>query len=179
MAVELEHRFGRESRVRDYWLAASEGFTVQSSDGRPLGTVRQVVHERDGRAVALLVEARRGLVGTDEVVLEAEAVEEVAPWRSTLVVPLEEVPVPEPAVEWPAVRHAVTARVGAAGRRYAVGVQRDASFLATHWPSVQTRLLQAWAWAVAVVVALAGAGAAQARTLAARLAAALSASRSH
>jgi hypothetical protein len=44
------------------------------------------------------VEARRGLVGTEDVVLEADAVEEVAPWRSTLVVPSAEVPAAEPGV---------------------------------------------------------------------------------
>jgi hypothetical protein len=152
MAVKLEHRFGRESRVRDYWLAASEGFAVQSRDGRPLGTVRQVVHERDGRAAALLVEARRGLVGTEEVVLEAEVVEEVAPWRSTLVVSPDEVATPAPAVRWPALRRAAAARVAAAFRGAVAGVRRDVAFARAHWPGLGSRLLHAWAWIVATAV---------------------------
>lgn len=157
MAIELEHRFGRESPVRDYWLAASEGFAVQSADGRRLGTVRQVVHERDGRAVALLVEARRGLVRTDAVVLEAEAVEEVAPWRSTLVVPPGQVPAPEPAVHWPALRSAVAARLSASSRSGVAAVRRAAAFVRGHWPGVRSRILHAWAWSVAALVGLAAA----------------------
>jgi hypothetical protein len=157
MAVELEHRFGRESHVRDYWLAASEGFAVQSSDGRPLGTVRQVVHERDGRAAALLVEARRGLVGTEEVVLEAEVVEEVAPWRSTLVVQPDDVPSPEPAVRWPALRRSIAARVAAVCRGGVAGVRRDVAFARAHWPGLRSRLLHAWAWIVATAVGVAAA----------------------
>jgi hypothetical protein len=179
MSIELEHRFGRNSRVREYWLAASEGFVVQSADGRSVGTVRQVVHERDGRAVALLVEARRGLVGTEEVVLEADVVEEVAPWRSTLVVPPEEVPAPEHAVEWPEVRRAA-AEAGEAARAAStrfVGRALDAlaaldravagllatssratsSALGARWPAVKAHGRNFRLTAVAVASALAAA----------------------
>jgi hypothetical protein len=178
MAIELEHRFGRDSRVRDYWLAASEGFAVESADGRSVGTVRQVVRERDGRAAALVVEARHGLVGTDEVILEAEAVEEVAPWRSTLVVPSREVPVPETGTRLPALRGALAARARAALQLALTVARRDVAHARARWPAVKARFLQGWAWSVAVALGLVGAAAALARALAARLAAAVSASRS-
>lgn len=178
LAIELEHRFGKDSRVRDYWLAASEGFAVQSADGRRLGTVRQVVHKQDGRAAALVVEARRGLVRTDDVVLEAEAVEEVAPWRSALVVPPGHVPVPEPANRWPEVRGAMAARGAAAVRFVVAGVRRDAAFARARWPSMRARVLHAWAWTVAALVGIAGAATALFARLVRVLAAARSAARS-
>ncbi|MDQ4041982.1 MAG: hypothetical protein M3141_09565, partial [Actinomycetota bacterium] len=161
MAIELEHRFGRESRVRDYWVAASEGFDVQLPDGRSVGTVRQVVHEQDGTAAALLVDARRRLGRTERVVLGAETVEEVAPWRSTLVVPPVDAPLSAPAAaglrrlsavaveacrkryppavdavraRWASGRNAATAGVSRSSHVVASAARRTVTIVRDRWP---------------------------------------------
>lgn len=156
MAIELEHRFGKDSRVRDYWVATSEGFEVQLPDGRSIGTVCQVVHERDGRAVALLVESRGALGRIDRVILEAEAVEEVAPWRSTLMVRAGETP--EPAfkavalhrlaavtveaaeaarVRWARLHGAVTAGISRTSHSVAFATRRLAAAVRDRWPALR------------------------------------------
>ena len=135
LAIELEHRFGKGSRVRDYWLAESEGFEVQSPDGRSVGTVRQVLRERDGKAVVLLVEARRVFRRTGELVLEADAVEEVAPWRSTLVVPAQEATVRKPRLAGRG-RRLVTASVAAA-RGADARALAAAQAVWARWPAVR------------------------------------------
>jgi hypothetical protein len=152
LSIELEHRFGKDSRVRDYWLAASEGFSVQSPDGRTLGTVRQVVHERDGKAVALLVESRRKLGRIEEMVLEAEAIEEVAPWRSTLVVPAVEAPAREPSASRRRLRALDSAGAGAAR---AVAARSTASVAAVQarWPAARRAVAAALSGALRRFVA--------------------------
>jgi hypothetical protein len=135
LAIELEHRFGKDSRVRDYWLAESEGFEVQSPDGRSVGTVRQVLRERDGKAAVLLVEARRVFRRSGELVLEADAVEEVAPWRSTLVVPSWEASVPEP--RFAGRRRRIGAAVAAAARAADAGALAAAQAARARWPALR------------------------------------------
>lgn len=187
MSIELEHRFGRDSPVRDYWLAASEGFEVQAPDGRPLGTVKQVVHEQDGRAAALVVESRRSLGRVEEMILEAEAVAEVAPWRSALVVPAPVEPEREPRAgdgrlhriraALGAADAAAAAGLAAASRGYAAGARRDAGALYARWPIVRALLLHAWAWIAAVAIGLAAAAVQLVRALVAWVAAARSTAR--
>ena len=152
MAIELEHRFGKDSRVRDYWLAASEGFAVQSQDGRMLGTVRQVVHERDGRAVVLLVESRGKLGRVEEMVLEAEAIDEVAPWRSTLVVPAAGAPARAPRRSRRRLRGLQLAGVGAAE---SVRARSGAGVAAARarWPAVRGAVAAALSGATRLLVA--------------------------
>jgi hypothetical protein len=152
LAIELEHRFGKDSRVRDYWLAASEGFAVQSPDGRTLGTVRQVVRERDGKAVVLLVESRGKLGRVEEMVLEAEAIEEVAPWRSALVVPAIEAPERAPRAFLRRLRALESAGAGAAE---AVRARSGAGVAAARgrWPEARGAVTAALSEASRVVVA--------------------------